>query len=165
MTGLQGQAGNRVADGELPREGGPDRPVTPVAVGVLFQADGRFLLTTRPPGKAYAGHWEFPGGKIEAGETVAQALRRELQEELGITIHDPKPWKTELIDYPHALVELQFCQVHQWSGELQMKEGQDFAWQQLPLSVSPVLPGTWPVLEWLAQAQSSISNSALPTDA
>jgi 8-oxo-dGTP diphosphatase len=165
MSRLHGQAGARVADGELPREGGADRPVTQVAVGVLFQADGRFLLTTRPPGKAYAGHWEFPGGKIEAGESLAQALTRELQEELGITIHNPRPWKTERIDYPHALVELQFCQVHQWTGELQMKEGQDFAWQQLPVSVSPVLPGTLPVLEWLAQAQSSISNSALPTDA
>lgn len=165
MSRLQGQAGARVADSDLPREGGADRPVTQVAVGVLFQADGRFLLTTRPPGKAYAGHWEFPGGKIEAGESLAQALTRELQEELGITIHNPMPWKTERIDYPHALVELQFCQVHQWTGELQMKEGQDFAWQQLPVSVSPVLPGTLPVLEWLAQAQSSISNSALPTDA
>jgi 8-oxo-dGTP diphosphatase len=165
MSRLQGQAGARVADGGLPREGGNNRPVTQVAVGVLFQADGKFLLTTRPPGKAYAGHWEFPGGKIEAGETLAQALTRELQEELGITIHNPEPWKTERVDYPHALVELQFCQVHQWTGELEMKEGQDYSWQQLPVSVSPVLPGTLPVLEWLAQAQSSISNSALPTAA
>ena len=165
MSRLQGQAGARVADAELPRHGGAHRSITQVAVGVLFQADGKFLLTTRPPGKAYAGHWEFPGGKIEAGETLAQALTRELQEELGITIANPQPWKTERIDYPHALVELQFCKVHQWTGELQMKEGQDFSWQQLPVSVSPVLPGTLPVLEWLAQAQSSISNSALPTAA
>ena len=162
---LQGPAGALVADAELPREGGHNRPVTQVAVGVLFQANGQFLLTTRPPGKAYAGHWEFPGGKIEAGETLAQALTRELQEELGITIHDPQPWKTERIDYPHALVELHFCQVHRWTGALQMKEGQDFSWQQLPVTVTPVLPGTLPVLAWLAQAQSSISNSALPTAA
>ncbi len=150
-------------DANLPRSGGLERPLTQVAVGVLFNAQGQFLLTTRPPGKAYAGHWEFPGGKIEPGETLAQALIRELQEEIGITVLDPQPWRTERIDYPHALVELHFCKVHQWQGELQMKEGQQFAWQQLPVQVQPVLAGTVPVLEWLAQAQSSISNSALPT--
>lgn len=157
------QVSVRTVDAGVPRTGGAERPLTQVAVGVLFQPDGRFLLTTRPPGKAYAGHWEFPGGKIKAGETLAQALTRELQEELGITIADPLPWKTERIDYPHALVELHFCKVYRWQGELQMKEGQQFSWEQLPVKVQPLLPGTVPVLEWLAQAQSSISNSALPT--
>ena len=57
-----------------------------VAVGVLIDADGRFLLTSRPEGKVYAGYWEFPGGKLEAGEAVEAALARELHEELGITI-------------------------------------------------------------------------------
>jgi mutator protein MutT len=75
-----------MVDANLPRAGGAERPLTQVAVGVLFRADGRFLLTTRPPGKAYAGHWEFPGGKIETGETLAQALTRELQEELGLRV-------------------------------------------------------------------------------
>jgi 8-oxo-dGTP diphosphatase len=140
----------RIADAQLPREGGKDRAITLVAVGVLFQPDGRFLLTTRPPGKAYAGYWEFPGGKLESGETVVQALTRELHEELGITIQDAMPWKTERIDYPHALVELHFCKVFQWVGELQMKEGQQFSWQRLPVEVVPLLPGTVPVLEWLA---------------
>jgi 8-oxo-dGTP diphosphatase len=153
----------RLVDAGQPRAGGSQRPLTQVAVGVLFQPDGHFLLTTRPPGKAYEGHWEFPGGKIEAGDTLTQALTRELQEELGITIAEPQPWKTERIDYPHALVELHFCKVFQWQGELQMKEGQQFSWERLPVQVTPVLPGTVPVLEWLAQAQSSISNSALPT--
>ncbi len=153
----------RLVDAGQPRTGGSQRPLTQVAVGVLFQPDGRFLLTTRPPGKAYEGHWEFPGGKIEAGETLTQALTRELQEEIGITIAEPQPWKTERIDYPHALVELHFCKVFQWQGELQMKEGQQFSWERLPVQVTPVLPGTVPVLEWLSQAQSSISNSALPT--
>jgi len=153
----------RLVDAGQPRAGGSQRPLTQVAVGVLFQPDGHFLLTTRPPGKAYEGHWEFPGGKIEAGETLTQALTRELQEELGITIAEPQPWKTERIDYPHALVELHFCKVFQWQGELQMKEGQQFSWERLPVQVAPVLPGTVPVLEWLSQAQSSISNSALPT--
>ena len=138
-----------LADGQLPREG--DRRVVDVAVGVLIRPDGQFLLTSRPAGKVYAGYWEFPGGKIEAGETVEQALRRELQEEIGITIGPVRPWRVEMVDYPHALVRLNFCQVFQWTGQLQMKEGQDCAWQSLPVQVQPVLPGTVPVLSWFAQ--------------
>lgn len=140
-----------VADGQRAREGGADRKVTDVAVGVLLQHDGAFLLTSRPEGKVYAGYWEFPGGKFEAGETMEQALRRELHEELGITIGATELWKTQLVDYPHALVRLHFCKVRQWEGELQMREAQSFAWQQLPVDVVPVLPGTVPVLAWLAE--------------
>ncbi len=141
-----------VADGERPREGGPDRPITDVAVGVLIDPQGRFLLTSRPPGKVYAGYWEFPGGKVEAGESVADALRRELQEEIGVTVGTVQPWRDKCVDYPHALVRLHFCQVFDWVGELQMREGQQFSWQSLPVAVAPVLPGTVPVLEWLAEA-------------
>ena len=140
-----------VADGQRAREGGTDRKVTDVAVGVLLLPDGSFLLTSRPEGKVYAGYWEFPGGKLEAGETVEQALRRELHEELGITIGGAELWKTQLVDYPHALVRLHFCKVRQWAGELQMREAQSFAWQRLPVAVMPVLPGTVPVLTWLAE--------------
>lgn len=140
-----------VADGEREREGGAERPVVDVAVGVLLQPEGAFLLTSRPAGKVYEGYWEFPGGKLEAGETVEQALRRELQEELGITIGAVELWKTQMVDYPHALVRLHFCKVRQWQGELQMREGQSFGWQDLPVVLSPVLPGTVPVLSWLAQ--------------
>jgi 8-oxo-dGTP diphosphatase len=125
-----------------------------VAVGVLVRSDDAFLLTSRPTGKAYAGYWEFPGGKLEAGETVEQALQRELKEEIGIDIQDCMLWKTTRIDYPHALVQLNFCKVTQWSGDLQMLESQAFAWQQLPVRVQPVLPGTVPVLQWLAQERS-----------
>ena len=140
-----------LADAERPRVGGPDRAVVDVAVGVLIQADGQFLLTSRPAGKVYAGYWEFPGGKFEPGETVQQALARELHEELGIEALQIEPWRDTLVDYPHALVRLHFCKVTQWRGELQMRESQSFAWQQLPVSVTPVLPGTVPVLQWLAQ--------------
>lgn len=145
-----------VADAERPREGGPDRAVVDVAVGVLIRPDGDFLLTSRPVGKVYEGYWEFPGGKLEAGETVAQALQRELHEELGITIGPAVPWKVELVDYPHALVRLSFCKVFSWSGELQMREAQSFSWQHLPVRVNPVLPGTVPVLQWLAEEQCFI---------
>jgi 8-oxo-dGTP diphosphatase len=126
------------------------RPPVDVAVGVLLRDDGAFLVTSRPPGKVYAGYWEFPGGKLESGETVEQALRRELVEELGITIGAAVPWQTTTFDYPHALVRLHFCKVVAWEGELQMREGQQMAWQQLPVTVEPVLPGTVPVLRWLA---------------
>ncbi len=144
-----------VADGNVPRSGGPDRQVTEVAVGVLIRPDGSFLLTSRPAGKVYAGYWEFPGGKLEAGETVEQALRRELQEEIGITIGPVVVWKTELVDYPHALVRLNFCKVFDWSGALHMHEGQCLSWQTLPVDVAPVLPGTVPVLAWLAQDRAA----------
>jgi 8-oxo-dGTP diphosphatase len=127
-----------------------ERMPVDVAVGVLIDAQGRFLLTSRPVGKVYAGHWEFPGGKVEPGETVEQALRRELHEELGITIGPVEPWQVELMDYPHARVRLHFCKVHAWQGEFEMREGQAMAWQDLPVQVAPVLPGTVPVLDWFA---------------
>jgi 8-oxo-dGTP diphosphatase len=139
----------RVVDADQLRSA--DRSLVQVAVGVLVLEDGSFLLTSRPTGKAYAGYWEFPGGKLEADETVEEALRRELQEEIGITIHDCTLWKTERVDYPHALVQLNFCKVTQWTGELQMLESQSFVWQQLPVTVQPVLPGTVPVLQWFAK--------------
>jgi 8-oxo-dGTP diphosphatase len=142
-----------MADAQLPREGGVERKAVDVAVGVLIRSDGKFLLTSRPAGKVYAGYWEFPGGKFETGETVQQALSRELFEELGIRIQHLEPWRQELVDYPHALVRLHFCKVWQWSGELQMREAQAFAWQHLPVTVAPVLPGTVPVLTWLAAEQ------------
>ncbi|MBA3588366.1 MAG: NUDIX domain-containing protein [Methylibium sp.] len=131
--------------------GGGERIAVDVAVGVLFDAHGRFLLTSRPEGKVYAGYWEFPGGKLEAGETVEQALKRELHEELGIVIGEAEVWRVELMDYPHARVRLHFCKVRRWTGELQMRERQSAHWQELPVQVRPVLPGTVPVLCWLAQ--------------
>ena len=134
-----------------------------VAVGILIDAQGRFLLTSRPPGKVYAGYWEFPGGKLESGETVEQALRRELQEELGITIAAAEPWKIEMMDYPHALVRLHFCKVWQWTGDFEMREGQAMAWQTLPVQVRPVLPGTVPVLAWFAAEQGFVGATHEPS--
>ncbi len=128
-----------------------ERVPVDVAVGVLIQADGSFLLTSRPEGKVFAGYWEFPGGKLEAGETVAQALKRELFEELGIHIGEVHAWKIEVMDYPHARVRLHFCKVFEWQGEFEMREQQAMAWQTLPVEVRPVLPGTLPVLAWFAQ--------------
>lgn len=140
-----------VVDGGGAAEEGRVRPVTEVAVGILIDAQGRYLLTSRPEGKVYAGYWEFPGGKLEAGESVEQALRRELQEEIGVTIGPAHAWRASLVDYPHALVRLNFCKVYQWTGELHMREGQAFRWERLPVGCEPVLPGTVPVLAWLTE--------------
>jgi 8-oxo-dGTP diphosphatase len=128
-----------------------ERPITEVAVGVLVAPDGQFLLTSRPEGKVYAGYWEFPGGKVEPGESVEQALARELREELGIQIGAAHPWQMLVMDYPHARVRLNFCKVFDWRGEFQMLENQQMAWANLPVQVRPVLPGTIPVLNWFAE--------------
>lgn len=141
-----------VVDAEQPRQPRNAAPID-VAVGLLLQPDGQFLLCTRPAGKAYAGYWEFPGGKVESGEDVLAALSRELQEEIGISVTDAALWKVLEVDYPHALVRLHFCKVVAWTGHLRMLEGQACAWQSHPVQVAPILPGTVPVLAWL-QAES-----------
>jgi 8-oxo-dGTP diphosphatase len=136
-------------------DSGDARPVTDVAVGLLIDAQGRLLFGSRPAGKAYAGFWEFPGGKVEAGETVAEALAREFLEELGLVIDpaDVQPWRVERVSYPHAHVSLNFCKVWHWRGEPQMHEGQRAAWSPLPpglsAEVDPVLPGAWPAIHAL----------------
>lgn len=134
-----------------------------VAVGVLIRPeDGAFLLTSRPTGKPRAGWWEFPGGKLEAGESAQQALQRELYEELGIhpCADHCQLWKTTEHDYSHALVRLHWCKVTAWQGELQMREGQEMAWQQLPVTVAPLLEGSAPALAWLAEERGLAAHLA-----
>jgi 8-oxo-dGTP diphosphatase len=127
----------------------PDK-VVEVAVAVLQKPDGTFLLAQRPAGKIWEGYWEFPGGKVEPGETAHHALVRELREELGIEVVTAYPWITRVFTYPHATVRLNFFRVTEWAGELHPHEGQQFAWQRLPeVSVSPILPANAPVLRAL----------------
>jgi 8-oxo-dGTP diphosphatase len=122
-----------------------------VAAAVLQRPDGSFLLAQRPAGKVYAGYWEFPGGKIENRETAAEALSRELHEELGVDIVRAYPWITRDYDYEHAAVRLRFYRVMQWSGDLHGRENQQFAWQQPgAVTVSPLLPANGPILSALA---------------
>lgn len=121
--------------------------LTHVAVGVVHNAHGQVLFAQRPAGKPYAGWWEFPGGKIESGETVAQALARELREELGIQILDCHVWLTQRYVYPHASVLLHFCHVHQFKGNPQSLEGQAFAWGTPSLPPLPFLPAALSVLK------------------
>jgi 8-oxo-dGTP diphosphatase len=129
----------------------PVRPRIDVAAGVLERADGSFLLAQRPPGKVYAGYWEFPGGKVEPGEAPDRAIARELHEELGIDVGAVYPWLTRDYDYEHAAVRLHFLRITDWRGEPHGREGQQFAWQQPGhLTVAPVLPANGPILRALA---------------
>lgn len=117
--------------------------IVEVAAAVLQKPDGTFLLAQRPPDKIWAGYWEFPGGKIEPGETPYAALVRELREELGITVTTAYPWLTRVYAYPHATVRLHFFRVTAWSGELHPHEGQAFAWQPSK-AVNPMPKGVLP---------------------
>lgn len=128
-----------------------------VAVAILMQPNGEYLLASRPNGKGWAGWWEFPGGKIEAGEMPEHALIRESQEELGITPTQIQPWIKRRYDYPAThdaeakTVLLHFFFVHAWQGELQAREGQQLAWQHpRNLNVSPVLPANAPIMQALS---------------
>ena len=138
------------------------RPVTEVAVAVFIRPDGSFLLSSRPEGKPYPGYWEFPGGKIEPGETVLQAMTRELIEELNVTITAAAPWFTFMMHYTHATVRLHCWRVSTWSGEMRGMEGQQFEWQRLnQLTVAPTLPGCMPIFKALAlPAVYAISNAS-----
>ena len=133
-----------------------------VAAALIVNDAGGILLTQRGPTQAMAGFWEFPGGKLEAGESVEQALRRELHEELGITIGAVLPWRVEMMDYAHARVRLHFCKVFDWQGGFEMREGQAMAWQDLPVQVAPVLPGTLPVLRWFAAERGFAAATTAP---
>jgi len=124
--------------------------IVEVAAAVLQRADGSFLLAQRPVDKIWAGYWEFPGGKLEQGESARDALVRELHEELGITVHTAYPWLMRVFNYPHATVRLHFFRVAAWAGELHPHEGQQFSWQ-LPthVKVEPILPANAPILRAL----------------
>jgi len=129
-----------------------NRPVTEVAAGILLDAEGRYLLGQRPEGKPYAGYWEVPGGKIENGESVFAALKRELQEELGIDIESSEDLVVLEYDYPHAYVRLHVSIIRKWIGTPKGCEGQSLSWQLLVDSiptVEPLLPAAWPMLEKL----------------
>ena len=120
------------------------RPLTRVAVAIIERiVDGEYqvLFAQRPVGKAYAGYWEFPGGKVEANETVIEALIREIDEELGIHIASATLWRSERFSYEHAHVELNFCRSGDWFGEPHGREGQAFAWQAPnAICLAPLLP-------------------------
>ena len=123
-------------------------PPIDVAVGILMKPNGDVLLGSRPAGKPYAGYWEFPGGKVEAGEAVFDALKREFAEEIGVNIISAEPWCGVEHVYPHAHVRLHFFISREWQGEPRALEGQQLAWQG-QMQLEPILPATIPLLVWL----------------
>jgi 8-oxo-dGTP diphosphatase len=131
--------------------------VTHVAVAILQNPQGEFLLASRPPNKPWAGWWEFPGGKIEVGESAEHALIRELQEELGITPSEIQPWLTRTFAYPAThdsaakTVKLHFFFVTKWEGDLVGLENQQLSWQNPSnITVAPILPANAPIMKALA---------------
>ncbi|MGH8321861.1 MAG: Nudix family hydrolase [Gammaproteobacteria bacterium] len=118
-----------------------------VVAAILKDAQGRVLINQRPAGKPWAGYWEFPGGKIEAGETVLAALKRELHEELGITVRDARPWIHLSHNYPEYQVELDVWRVQHYGGEVQSYEDQTLAWVKPDdLSGWKLLPADGPIV-------------------
>jgi 8-oxo-dGTP diphosphatase len=126
--------------------------ITDVAVGVIERADGTILFGQRPEGKPWGGWWELPGGKLEPGETATQALKRELQEELGIVVTESRPWVTRVHHYPTTTVRLAFHRVTAWQGEPQGLENQALQWLSptQALQTEHLLPATYPPLKWLS---------------
>jgi 8-oxo-dGTP diphosphatase len=122
-----------------------------VAAAVIEHPDGTFLMASRPEDKVYAGWWEFPGGKVEPGESPRHALERELREELGIEVKTAYPWLNRAFDYEHARVMLRFFRVTRWTGEPHPHEGQGgLAWTHAARpDVEPILPANGPILRGL----------------
>lgn len=121
-----------------------------VVAAVLKDAQGRVLVNQRPAGKPWSGYWEFPGGKIEAGETPRAALVRELREELGLTVHEAQSWLQLSHDYPERRVQLDVWRVRRFSGLPQAHEAQAFLWMPPgELGSLPLLPADAPVVKAL----------------
>ena len=118
-----------------------------VAAGILRDAAGRILITERLCDGPFNGLWEFPGGKIVAGETALEALRRELIEELGVELTAGKPFMDLHHEYPDRIVDLEFFEVSDWNGEPQGLEGQQIRWVA-PAELDPtaLLPADAPVV-------------------
>ena len=138
--------------------------VVEVSAAVLLRQGGQqYLLAQRPEGKVYAGYWEFPGGKVEPGETHRHALDRELHEELGIHVTAATPWLSRRFVYPHASVRLKFFLVTAWDGEIAPIEHSGFAWVSLSAApeVAPILPANDPILRALSLPERyAITNAA-----
>jgi 8-oxo-dGTP diphosphatase len=123
--------------------------LTLVAACALVDADGRILLAQRPPGKALAGLWEFPGGKVEAGERPEETLIRELNEELGITVKQECLAPLTFASYPyetfHLLMPLYICR--RWEGIAAPREGQTLKWvRATALRDYPMPPADEPLI-------------------
>lgn len=116
-------------------------------VAAVIPSEGRFLLTKRGPGRHMSGYWEFPGGKIEDGESHADALARELEEELGIeTVVGDQLWEI-LHEYPERRVVLHFLAAEIVAGPLRALDVEDFGWfRPAEMAALPILPADLPLV-------------------
>ena len=136
----------------MPRPAGGliSKPTIRVVAAVLYDRAGRVLIAQRPAGRPLEGYWEFPGGKLEAGESPESALRRELHEELGVHLGTVHPVFDLTHEYPERHVELSVWEVEDYSGVPQGREGQSLRWEQpSALRALPVLPADAPIIDWL----------------
>jgi 8-oxo-dGTP diphosphatase len=128
------------------------RPVIHVVAAAVIDAAGRVLIAQRPPGKHLAGGWEFPGGKLEAGEEREAGLARELEEELGITIEAPRPLIQVNHAYPSRDVLLDVWVVKSYRGEPRGLDGQALRWCTLEeLDQADLLPADGPIVQALRE--------------
>ncbi len=126
--------------------------ITHVVAGAVIDARGRVLIAQRPPGKHLAGSWEFPGGKVEPGETRVLALARELREELGIEILEPQPLMQLRHSYPFGDVLIDMWVVRRYSGEPKGLDGQELRWCSLEeLGTADLLPADRPIVAALQE--------------
>jgi 8-oxo-dGTP diphosphatase len=128
------------------------KPILLVAAAALVDPDNRVLISKRPEGKQLAGLWEFPGGKVAAGETPEEALRRELMEELGIDVCEtclaPFTFASHAYKDFHLLMPLFLCR--NWEGDVEPQEGQEIAWVRARrLADYPMPPADAPLVPWL----------------
>lgn len=129
-----------------------DLPELHVVAGALFDAQGRVLITQRPPGKALAGRWEFPGGKLHPDEDPFAGLVRELREELDVVVHAAERLTRYAHAYPERLVWLDMWVVSSWSGAPRGLEGQALKWVEVPLlGEEDILEADRPIIEELVR--------------
>jgi 8-oxo-dGTP diphosphatase len=134
-----------------------------VAAGILRDLEGRILLAQRPPGGHVGGFWEFPGGKLHPDELPAQALKRELREELGVTVEAAAPFMTYRHEYPERSVELHVFLVERYTGEPRGVEGQPLRWVSVAeLASAGLLEADQPIAAALIESPALLSTPALP---
>ena len=122
-----------------------------VVVGLIGDSSGRWLVNCRPPGTPLAGSWEFPGGKQQPGEAPLAALKRELDEELGIEVLEAEPVLVLEHDYPDKRVRLDVWHVRRYRGQATPREGQPLRWVTVAeCRELPLLPADWPIVERLS---------------
>jgi 8-oxo-dGTP diphosphatase len=152
VAGIKANKIQSILKGRGPRQIPMNKPILIVAAAALVDADNRVLIAQRPPNKSMGGLWEFPGGKVDPGETPEAALIRELREELGIEVCEtciaPFNFASHTYESFHLLMPLYLCR--NWDGEITPREGQKIAWvRAMRLGDYEMPPADLPLIPWL----------------